>query len=108
MAAIWRARDRGGREVELTEARWAHIMEDHESDMTGREADVWAAVGRPDRVSADANDPRRECLYRYLGPGRLKLKVVVGCEPVPPSGAWAGTVITAYLTSRVPMSEVPL
>lgn len=100
--------DRLGREFELTEARWAHVLEDHETDRTGREADVRAAVERPDLVTADAVDPRRECHYLFLGPGRLKLKVVVAYEPVPPPGTWAGRVITAYPTSRLPWSEVPL
>lgn len=62
VAAIWRTQDRMGRDIELTDARWTHIMEDHENDMTGREEDVRATVERPDRVTADANDPRRECL----------------------------------------------
>ena len=95
MAAIWRTRDRLGRDVELTETRWAHILEEHETQMTGREADVRAAVEQPDFVTVDDGNPRRECHYRGQGPDRPKLKVVVGYEPVPPPGNWAGRVITA-------------
>ncbi len=107
-ATIWRTRDRLERDFELTETRWAHIMEKHESEMAGREADVRAAVERLDQVTTDNSDPRRECFYRNQGPGQPMLKVVVGYEPAPPPGNWAGKVITAYPTSRVPMNEVSL
>ena len=57
MATFWRTRDRLGREVGLTEARWAHIMKNHETGLSGREADVRAMVERPELVTRDAGDP---------------------------------------------------
>ncbi len=107
MADIWRVLDRLGREVVLTEAGWAHILVGHGDDLAGRESDVQAAIERAETITFDAKHARRECHYVRIGPGRRRLKVVVGYAPVPPPGTWAGTVVTAYLVGGVEPKERP-
>ena len=109
MAVIKRLRDRAGREVVLTEARWAHILREH-NELAGRRAEIRATVELPEFVSADADNAHRENHYRRLGPNEPFLKVVVHYRPVPPQGTWEGEVITAHQvgTRRVKRREQQL
>ena len=76
--------------------------------MAGRESEVKDAVESPAVVTRDADFPRRECCYRRTPSGRLWTKVVVNYVPVPPHGARAGRVVTAYRTARIDPTEEPL
>lgn len=96
MADIWRARDRAGREVALTEAGMTLL--DERPWMAGWEDGIRNAIERPDFVNGDAEYPRRECFYQRAVPSGPWLKVVVNYVPVPPQGTWIGAVITAYPT----------
>lgn len=81
--AIWRVRDRLGREVALTEGGWAHILDGHD-ELVDRVDDVRAAVEQADFIDHDARYAPRE----------------VHSRPVPPQGTWAGTVVTAYVVGK--------
>lgn len=105
MATIWRVGDREGRRVRLTDDGWAHILERHADEMTGREADVLRTVEAPDLVNADVAHAHREVCYRSFGPGRPMLRVVVHYRPIPPQGTWSGEVITAHPTFRSKRGE---
>lgn len=107
MATIWRTVDRIGRRVRLTDDDWAHIMDRHADEMTGREADVRLAVETPDHIHAAAEHAHREVFYRSFGPERPMLRVVVHYRPVPPQGTWSGHVITAHPTFRSKRGEQP-
>ncbi len=104
MAAIWRIRDRLGREVVLTEMRWQHMRYRHQ-DMAQRLADVRAVIENPDVVTVDADFGHRQNSYRRFGTSRLFVKVVVHYRPVPPQGMRVGEVITAYTTQRIAAKE---
>lgn len=106
MAVIWWARDRLGREVDLTEAAWAHSMERHGQAMFDRERDVRQAVEQADLVNDDADRADRECHYRRLQPHRPMLKVVVEYRARPAEDAPTGVVITAYPTENEKPREV--
>jgi len=64
--------------------------------MAGRYHEVHAGVEQVDHVTFDRDDPRRECHYLDVGPGRGMVKVVGGYGPAPSSSGWTGWVITAY------------
>ena len=104
MATIWRTTDRMGREVELTDTGWAHILAER-GEASPSAAEVRAAVEAPDFVNADAVYAHRENHYRRFGAGGRYLKVVVQYRPVPPQGTWAGDVVTTYPTNRVKRKE---
>lgn len=89
-----------GREVELTDHGWGHIMERHADDLAGHEAEVRLTGAAPDRINIDADHARREIYYRAFGTGRRMLRVVVNYRPVPPQGTWVGDVVTAHPTFR--------
>lgn len=100
MAVIERFRDRAGREVVLTSARLAHIMERHR-EIAGRVDEIQSTVEFPDLVTRDATYAHRENHYRRATHFAPYLKVVVvHYRPVPPQGTWTGEVITA-LPARV-------
>lgn len=72
-------------------------------------------IAAPEFVNRDPTGTNREVLYRRLrAGGRRFIKVVVHYRPVAASepGAtgseWRGTVLTAYLTSRIKPGEAPL
>jgi len=98
--AIWQTVDRDGRTVTLTEADWAHILDEHR-EMVGRDPDIHRTVERPNFVTRDATHAHGENSYLRVAPGPLYLKVVVRYRPVPPQGTWAGRIITAYPTKQV-------
>lgn len=104
VATIWRARDRAGREVALTEMGEAHILERH-PELVGAEQEIRTAIEAPDTVTRDATIPHRECLYRRSRLGRPLLKVVVQYRPVPPQGTWAGEVVTVLPVPKVKRKE---
>ena len=91
MAEVWRTRDRLGREVVLTEAGWAHILQ-RRPRMVGMEGDVRLAVEMADTVVNDADYGDRENHYRRIS-RRTFMKVVVAYD-----GAGSGVVITAHPT----------
>jgi hypothetical protein len=92
--------DRDGRTVVLTDVGWQHIVDTH-SDMSDRQADVLRAVAAPDVVTTDASG--RLFAYRVVadhgGPRPMYVKVCVSYRV---SG---GTIVTAYLTRRIPRKE---
>ena len=98
MATIWRARDRLGREVVLTDVGWSHIIVGHR-EFVGREADVRAAVEGADLVNRDADRSDRDTHHRRMS-SRLHLKVCVEYD-----AAGTGTVITAHFTQRIKRRE---
>jgi len=63
VAIIWRARDRPGREVVLTDVGRAHVLE-RRATMAGREADVKAAIEQADFIVHDADHADRQNHYR--------------------------------------------
>ena len=106
MAAVWRTRDRFGRELVLTDVGWGHIVAKRKGEPPAPD-EIREAVESPDFVTVDATYPRRENSYRSRRPGRggRFLKVVVRFQPVPPDGTWAEEVITAYPAQRIKPGE---
>lgn len=104
-------RDYRGRVVVLSAERWRHILDGHA--VMAEHLDALAAtIATPEIVNRDPARVHREVLYRRLRPGgRRFLKVVVHYRPVAPTepdataSEWWGTVLTAYLTSRIKPGE---
>jgi hypothetical protein len=104
VAVLWRARDWLGRDVALTEAGLAHILDKH-PEMIDYLNDVRATIAAPDFSTQDKRYRPRACLYRRMMPNEPRTKVVVHYRPAPPQGSWAGEIITAYRTSKVAEEE---
>lgn len=101
MAVVARWTDYRGRVVELTDDRWAHILDGH-ADMADRLSDVGAAVSAPSVVNRDRQIGRVE--HSYGSPvGRLRVVVVVIYRPSP--DGWVGEVWTAHRTAREQKGE---
>ena len=104
MAAIWRTRDRQGREVVLTAAGWGHIVAEH-GDVAVTWAEVRSTVELLGRVMVGPRFADRECHYRLADSWGLSFKVVIGYRLMLPSGTLIGEVVTAYRTHRVKLEE---
>ncbi len=103
MTGIWETVDRFGRAVSLSEERWNHIVAARGRQGPSLDA-IREAIETAAEITFDADYAHRECFYsnRSLG---ASLKVVVQYRPVPPQGAWAGTVITAHPARAVKRRE---
>lgn len=105
MAVLLRCQDRWDREIVLTDRTWhAHILNNHAEladQLTAVERTIW----RPQRVSIDAVDDRREVFYRrgvLLPPyHRDFLKVVVEFG----DDGQHGRVVTAFATATTKAGE---
>lgn len=107
VAVLWRTRDWLGREVALTEAALAHILDRHPR-MAARLFEIRETVESPRQVTRDATRQHREIAYRRPSPNRSDLRVVIHYRPVPPQGTWVGRIITAHPAERIDPKEEPL
>ena len=105
VATIFETADREGRPVALTTDAWAHILERHAELGFGLD-EIRLAVEAPEAVTQDTAHRHRANHYRRPARGRAYVKVV-GYRPVPPQGAWAGAIVTAYPVERVNPKEPP-
>ena len=105
VAVIWETTGRLGRRVVLTDAGWAHVL-DQRIEFAGLEEEVRQAVESADEIRHDAKYAHRDLHYRETGPGLRRLRVVVHYRPSEAFG-WVGEVITAYFTARRSKKEAP-
>ena len=103
--------DYRGREVVLTEERWAHIRQRHAA-LAGSPTTIGTVVTSPQRVTRDHVEHQVENHYGAWR-GRVLLKVCVRYRPVPDPDdprrtAWRGEILTAHPTERVKTKEEPL
>lgn len=98
--------DPNGRTVRCGHDAWRHIIRDHSDLATERDA-ILDVICHPDEIYADADNPDRECYYRFnisLHGITCSLKVVVQFGPL--SRFLGGVVVTAFEKYDVSPSKI--
>jgi hypothetical protein len=93
--------DYAGRQIRLTEERWAHISEHPE--MAGMRPALEETLRAPEDVVVSLSDPAVQLYYRFYGRTMVAEKFLCVVVRFSTEDAF---VVTAYLTDRVKKGKV--